>query len=78
MQELARVLGTIENEAIERGGAPASLRGVTGRMADAAFANHVHGDILDLHPRDIYLTIVKGARAGKSTGAIAAELESKL
>ena len=68
------MLTIVEGEAIVRGGAPESVRGVTHGIAEVIFANLIPGNPVELHPRTIYETIVRAARAGKSAGKIASEL----
>jgi len=72
------VLNVIEGEAINKGGAPDSIRGVTGAFADKVFEIFVPSDLFEIHPREMYYTIVKGVRAGKSKATIAAELKASL
>ena len=70
------MLLAVEEEVLDRGGVPSSFSGVTRGLAEDTFASFVPGDLIELHPRSIYYAIVRGARAGKSPAAIAAELRS--
>jgi len=76
MKELGKVLTVIEGEAISRGGAPSSLRGVTNALAEDAFAGFSPGTAIEIHPSAIYYVIVRGVRAGKSASTISAELRA--
>jgi hypothetical protein len=76
MKELNKVLAVIEGEAIDRGKAPTSIRGVTSTIAEEAFANFAPGELIEVHPSSIYYTIVRSSRAGKSASVIAAGLRS--
>jgi hypothetical protein len=76
MKELSKVLGVIEGEAIDRGGAPGSLRGVTNGIAEEAFSSFAPGQLIEVHPSAIYYAIVRAARAGKGADAIATDLRS--
>jgi hypothetical protein len=76
MKELGKVLAVIEGEAISRGGAPSSIRGVTNALAEAAFASFSPGTSIEVHPSAIYYVIVRGIRAGKSASAISSDLRA--
>ncbi len=76
MKEVQKVLSVIEGEAVDRGNVPASMHGVTSGIAEEAFANFAPGQLVELHPRDIYFAIVRGVRAGKTASAIRASLRS--
>jgi hypothetical protein len=76
MKELSKVLSVIEGEAIDRGKAPESVRGVTSAIAEEAFAGFAPGQLIELHPREIYYAIVRAARAGKSASTIRALVRS--
>jgi hypothetical protein len=76
LNELARALTIIENEAVARGGAPAAVaKGSTQPLARAVFDRWASGMTITLHPRAMYYAIVKGARAGQSQSTIAAALK---
>jgi hypothetical protein len=75
-KEIARVLSIIEQEAMKRGGAPASVaKGSTRPLAQGLFDKWSPGMTLTIKPREMYYTIVKGARAGQSQGSVAATIK---
>jgi len=77
IKDLSRVLRIIEREVVDRGGVDASVaKGVTAKLARAAFDAYAPGKTITIRPRKMYYTIVKSARAGKSRGSIASKLRS--
>ena len=74
---VATLLRAAELQAVRRGGAPAAVaRGTTSGLRSRLYAALEDSPSVTVYPRGIYYAIVRGARAGKSRGAIGKRLLS--